>query len=325
MKKTLLIGATLLTTLTLTACSNSKSAKQDYIDNYAALMSQSKENNARDVTLKFDSFDLKGDENLKEISDILNNSSINIKTNIDYNNKIASFDTRTKISNQDVQFNLLFSKEGIYLENSQLKALSKQVQSINPEAALYGQFLEKLDQKYLLIDSNMMDMSIQGQNEEGWSEISEQFFKETKLSKDDVTKNLKDIPEKYFTSSGDEVTMKLSAKGKTALTDLKNELPDNEQSRLVIENLEGNIDIKSMAIESTLNKQTNEVMSKISGELKTKEGKTSANFKMSVSSKESKNNNTLNNPTTRDTLSIYKLLMSQNSLQEEGEYKQKIV
>lgn len=323
MKKTLLIGATLLTTLTLTACSNSKSAKQDYIENYVARMSQSKENNAKDVTLKFDRFDLKGDENFKEISDILNNSLINIKTNIDYNNKIASFDTRTKISDHDIQFNLLFSKEGIYLENSQLKTLSKQVQSINPETALYGQFFKEMDQKYLLIDSDVMNIGVQGPNEEEWSEISEQLFKETKLSKDDITKNFKDIPEKYFTRSGDEVTMKRSAKGKTALTDLKDELPDNEQSRLVIKNLEENTDIKSIAIESTLNKKTNEVMSKISGEVKAKEGKTSANFKMSVSSKESKNNNTLNKPSTGDTLSIYELLMSQNSLQGEGDINKK--
>lgn len=322
MKKHFLVGAALLTAFTLTACSNSKTAKQNYIDSYTALSNQSQDNNSHDVSIKFDSFDMQGDASSKEINALLNNASMNVKVSVDYNNKVVALNTDGKISDQELELNMLLGKKGVYVENSQVTSLIDNFQSANPYVSLYGQLLDQLDQKYLLVDQTVMENGIASQggsaDSESWKSTYNQFFEKNKTDKKDIEKNFKDIPEKNFTQSGDKVTMKLSGNGDDIKGYLKNLMTtsNKEDVQAMLDDLDKYTNIKSMDVETTLNPKTHESESKINGDIQSKDGKTSAKFKMTVTAKSSKENKSITEPSEKDAISLsqmFKNLMLESS------------
>ena len=316
MKKSLLIGAAIFTSFTLAACSNSKSPKQTYIDNYSSLSNQSKNYNSQDITIKFESFDMQGEAASEDINKLFDNSSLNIKANVDYENKAVAVNTETKISDQDVKLNMLLGKEGIYFENSQIKSLIDQFQTENPYIGFYGALLGQLEQKYLLIDSKSMESGMASQTgaDDTWSTTYNQLFKESKVNKEEIEKNFKDIPEKAFTKSGDKTTMKLSGDGDDVLAYLKKSLTDTNKAQIqpMIDNLEKYTDIKSLDVETTLNAKTHESEAKIRGNIQSKDGKTSAQFKISTTAKASKAKASITEPTAKDAMSVSQLLSGLN-------------
>lgn len=312
MKKTLLLSAIVLATITLTGCATSKSAKEIYIDDFVSQNSDLKSNNVREINIKVNSFNVKGDASSEQINSLLNNASFSIKTTTDFTNKLVYVETKTKLSNQTTPVNLILGKQGLYLERSQLNSLLKLAQDSNPYASLYGETFNKISPKYFLIDSEMMDngLAAQGETKETWEDIYKESFESKSLNKKDAEKIMKDIPEKDFTQSGDQVKMVLAGDGEQIKTYLKQGVTSSNQSQLqpFIENLDKNTIFKSMKIETTLNTKTNKSESKISGEIQSKDGKTSAQMKVTMDSKIGKSTTSITEPSQKDTISATQVM-----------------
>ena len=305
------LGIVALAVITLSACStkNSDEAKKTFISDTVAL-NNSKDYNAQKVKVDVNEFKIHGDGDNSEFNKIFNKGArLDFNIGLDKTNQLAVIDGKLSLAKNDYDLGLMMSQKGIYISSSDIKSLYDNNKAMIPSSAggvvtIYGAMIDSLDKSYLLIDSQTLDSNVQSSKNNWESTLKQLFESNSKISKADLEKQYKEIPNSDFTKSGDKVTVNFSGKD-IELKDLINNLsatysiPKEQKEQLIKESK--NIDISKLSVKLAVDKKSHEMTGKLTGSISNTKEKTSADLDISLASTRSKLKETLKEPAATDT------------------------
>ncbi|WP_445080985.1 hypothetical protein [Lactococcus sp. KTH0-1S] len=305
------LGIVALAVITLSACStkNSDEAKKTFISDTVAL-NNSKDYNAQKVKVDVNEFKIHGDGDNSEFNKIFNKGArLDFNIGLDKTNQLAVIDGKLSLSKNDYDLGLMMSQKGIYISSSDIKSLYDNNKAMIPSSAggvvtIYGAMIDSLDKSYLLIDSQTLDSNVQSSKNNWESTLKQLFESNSKISKADLEKQYKEIPNSDFTKSGDKITVNFSGKD-IELKDLINNLsatysiPKEQKEQLIKESK--NIDISKLSVKLAVDKKSHEMTGKLTGSISNTKEKTSADLDISLASTRSKLKETLKEPAATDT------------------------
>ncbi|RHJ26423.1 hypothetical protein [Lactococcus lactis] len=305
------LGIVALAVITLSACStkNSDEAKKTFISDTVAL-NNSKDYNAQKVKVDVNEFKIHGDGDNSEFNKIFNKGArLDFNIGLDKTNQLAVIDGKLSLAKNDYDLGLMMSQKGIYLSSSDIKSLYDNNKAMIPSSAggvvtIYGAMIDSLDKSYLLIDSQTLDSNVQSSKNNWESTLKQLFESNSKISKADLEKQYKEIPNSDFTKSGDKITVNFSGKD-IELKDLINNLsatysiPKEQKEQLIKESK--NIDISKLSVKLAVDKKSHEMTGKLTGSISNTKEKTSADLDISLASTRSKLKETLKEPAATDT------------------------
>lgn len=305
------LGIVALAVITLSACStkNSDEAKKTFISDTVAL-NNSKDYNAQKVKVDVNEFKIHGGGDNSEFNKIFNKGAkLDFNIGLDKTNQLAVIDGKLSLAKNDYDLGLMMSQKGIYISSSDIKSLYDNNKAMIPSSAggvvtIYGAMIDSLDKSYLLIDSQTLDSNVQSSKNNWESTIKQLFESNSKISKADLEKQYKEIPNSDFTKSGDKITVNFSGKD-IELKDLINNLsatysiPKEQKEQLIKESK--NIDISKLSVKLAVDKKSHEMTGKLTGSISNTKEKTSADLDISLASTRSKLKETLKEPAATDT------------------------
>ncbi|MDT2886993.1 hypothetical protein [Lactococcus lactis] len=305
------LGIVALAVITLSACStkNSDEAKKTFISDTVAL-NNSKDYNAQKVKVDVNEFKNHGDGDNSEFNKIFNKGArLDFNIGLDKTNQLAVIDGKLSLAKNDYDLGLMMSQKGIYISSSDIKSLYDNNKAMIPSSAggvvtIYGAMIDSLDKSYLLIDSQTLDSNVQSSKNNWESTLKQLFESNSKISKADLEKQYKEIPNSDFTKSGDKITVNFSGKD-IELKDLINNLsatysiPKEQKEQLIKESK--NIDISKLSVKLAVDKKSHEMTGKLTGSISNTKEKTSADLDISLASTRSKLKETLKEPAATDT------------------------
>lgn len=305
------LGIVVLAVITLSACStkNSDEAKKTFISDTVAL-NNSKDYNAQKVKVDVNEFKIHGDGDNSEFNKIFNKGArLDFNIGLDKTNQLAVIDGKLSLAKNDYDLGLMMSQKGIYISSSDIKSLYDNNKAMIPSSAggvvtIYGAMIDSLDKSYLLIDSQTLDSNVQSSKNNWESTLKQLFESNSKISKADLEKQYKEIPNSDFTKSGDKITVNFSGKD-IELKDLINNLsatysiPKEQKEQLIKESK--NIDISKLSVKLAVDKKSHEMTGKLTGSISNTKEKTSADLDISLASTRSKLKETLKEPAATDT------------------------
>ena len=305
------LGIVALAVITLSACStkNSDEAKKTFISDTVAL-NNSKDYNAQKVKVDVNEFKIHGDGDNSEFNKIFNKGArLGFNIGLDKTNQLAVIDGKLSLAKNDYDLGLMMSQKGIYISSSDIKSLYDNNKAMIPSSAggvvtIYGAMIDSLDKSYLLIDSQTLDSNVQSSKNNWESTLKQLFESNSKISKADLEKQYKEIPNSDFTKSGDKITVNFSGKD-IELKDLINNLsatysiPKEQKEQLIKESK--NIDISKLSVKLAVDKKSHEMTGKLTGSISNTKEKTSADLDISLASTRSKIKETLKEPAATDT------------------------
>mgnify|MGYP000667248608 FL=1 len=305
------LGIVALAVITLSACStkNSDEAKKTFISDTVAL-NNSKDYNAQKVKVDVNEFKIHGDGDNSEFNKIFNKGArLDFNIGLDKTNQLAVIDGKLSLAKNDYDLGLMMSQKGIYISSSDIKSLYDNNKAMIPSSAggvvtIYGAMIDSLDKSYLLIDSQTLDSNVQSSKNNWESTLKQLFESNSKISKADLEKQYKEIPNSDFTKSGDKITVNFSGKD-IELKDLINNLsatysiPKEQKEQLIKESK--NIDISKLSVKLAVDKKSHEMTGKLTGSISNTKEKTSADLDISLASTRSKLKETLKEPAATDT------------------------
>ena len=305
------LGIVALAVITLSACStkNSDEAKKTFISDTVAL-NNSKDYNAQKVKVDVNEFKIHGDGDNSEFNKIFNKGArLDFNIGLDKTNQLAVIDGKLSLAKNDYDLGLMMSQKGIYISSSDIKSLYDNNKAMIPSSAggvvtIYGAIIDSLDKSYLLIDSQTLDSNVQSSKNNWESTLKQLFESNSKISKADLEKQYKEIPNSDFTKSGDKITVNFSGKD-IELKDLINNLsatysiPKEQKEQLIKESK--NIDISKLSVKLAVDKKSHEMTGKLTGSISNTKEKTSADLDISLASTRSKIKETLKEPAATDT------------------------
>ncbi|WP_305774697.1 hypothetical protein [Lactococcus lactis] len=305
------LGIVALAVITLSACStkNSDEAKKTFISDTVAL-NNSKDYNAQKVKVDVNEFKIHGDGDNSEFNKIFNKGArLDFNIGLDKTNQLAVIDGKLSLAKNDYDLGLMMSQKGIYISSSDIKSLYDNNKAMIPSSAggvvtIYGAMIDSLDKSYLLIDSQTLDSNVQSSKNNWESTLKQLFESNSKISKADLEKQYKEIPNSDFTKSGDKITVNFSGKD-IELKDLINNLsatysiPKEQKEQLIKESK--NIDISKLSVKLAVDKKSHEMTGKLTGSISNTKEKTSADLDISLASTRSKIKETLKEPAATDT------------------------
>ena len=305
------LGIVALAVITLSACStkNSDEAKKTFISDTVAL-NNSKDYNAQKVKVDVNEFKIHGGGDNSEFNKIFNKGArLDFNIGLDKTNQLAVIDGKLSLAKNDYDLGLMMSQKGIYLSSSDIKSLYDNNKAMIPSSAggvvtIYGAMIDSLDKSYLLIDSQTLDSNVQSSKNNWESTLKQLFESNSKISKADLEKQYKEIPNSDFTKSGDKITVNFSGKD-IELKDLINNLsatysiPKEQKEQLIKESK--NIDISKLSVKLAVDKKSHEMTGKLTGSISNTKEKTSADLDISLASTRSKLKETLKEPAATDT------------------------
>ncbi|MGF2995470.1 hypothetical protein [Lactococcus lactis] len=305
------LGIVALAVITLSACStkNSDEAKKTFISDTVAL-NNSKDYNAQKVKVDVNEFKIHGGGDNSEFNKIFNKGAkLDFNIGLDKTNQLAVIDGKLSLAKNDYDLGLMMSQKGIYISSSDIKSLYDNNKAMIPSSAggvvtIYGAMIDSLDKSYLLIDSQTLDSNVQSSKNNWESTLKQLFESNSKISKADLEKQYKEIPNSDFTKSGDKITVNFSGKD-IELKDLINNLsatysiPKEQKEQLIKESK--NIDISKLSVKLAVDKKSHEMTGKLTGSISNTKEKTSADLDISLASTRSKLKETLKEPAATDT------------------------
>ena len=305
------LGIVALAVITLSACStkNSDEAKKTFISDTVAL-NNSKDYNAQKVKVDVNEFKIHSDGDNSEFNKIFNKGArLDFNIGLDKTNQLAVIDGKLSLAKNDYDLGLMMSQKGIYISSSDIKSLYDNNKAMIPSSAggvvtIYGAMIDSLDKSYLLIDSQTLDSNVQSSKNNWESTLKQLFESNSKISKADLEKQYKEIPNSDFTKSGDKITVNFSGKD-IELKDLINNLsatysiPKEQKEQLIKESK--NIDISKLSVKLAVDKKSHEMTGKLTGSISNTKEKTSADLDISLASTRSKLKETLKEPAATDT------------------------
>lgn len=305
------LGLTALAVFSLSACStkNSDEAKKAFISDTVAL-NNSKDYNAQKVKVDVNEFKIHGGGDNSEFNKIFNKGArLDFNIGLDKTNQLAVIDGKLSLAKNDYDLGLMMSQKGIYISSSDIKSLYDNNKAMIPSSAggvvtIYGAMIDSLDKSYLLIDSQTLDSNVQSSKNNWESTLKQLFESNSKISKADLEKQYKEIPNSDFTKSGDKITVNFSGKD-IELKDLINNLsatysiPKEQKEQLIKESK--NIDISKLSVKLAVDKKSHEMTGKLTGSISNTKEKTSADLDISLASTRSKLKETLKEPAATDT------------------------
>ena len=305
------LGIVALAVITLSACStkNSDEAKKTFISDTVAL-NNSKDYNAQKVKVDVNEFKIHGDGDNSEFNKIFNKGArLDFNIGLDKTNQLAVIDGKLSLAKNDYDLGLMMSQKGIYISSSDIKSLYDNNKAMIPSSAggvvtIYGAMIDSLDKSYLLIDSQTLDSNVQSSKNNWESTLKQLFESNSKISKADLEKQYKEIPNSDFTKSVDKITVNFSGKD-IELKDLINNLsatysiPKEQKEQLIKESK--NIDISKLSVKLAVDKKSHEMTGKLTGSISNTKEKTSADLDISLASTRSKLKETLKEPAATDT------------------------
>ena len=305
------LGIVALAVITLSACStkNSDEAKKNFISDTVAL-NNSKDYNAQKVKVDVNEFKIHSDGDNSEFNKIFNKGArLDFNIGLDKTNQLAVIDGKLSLAKNDYDLGLMMSQKGIYISSSDIKSLYDNNKAMIPSSAggvvtIYGAMIDSLDKSYLLIDSQTLDSNVQSSKNNWESTLKQLFESNSKISKADLEKQYKEIPNSDFTKSGDKITVNFSGKD-IELKDLINNLsatysiPKEQKEQLIKESK--NIDISKLSVKLAVDKKSHEMTGKLTGSISNTKEKTSADLDISLASTRSKLKETLKEPAATDT------------------------
>ncbi len=308
MKKLLTAGVVALAAFSLSACSskNSDAAKKAYIDDMVAL--NSKDYNSQDLSVSVDQFKASGTSSA-DMNKYLNGSSFDFKVGLDSKNQAASLGGTAKIAGTSYKLDAIMGKSGIYVSSADVKSLFNSNKAAISSAAggaenmqVYNAMIGGLTTPYFLIDSATMDSSLKSSNTTWSDTLSNMFKQQQTVSKDDLTKAFKDVPNADFTQSGDKVTLKLSGKNGDFSDVLKGAASVNKsisQSDIekALKQAGTDTNIESLNLTVTIDSKAHTVSGVLDGKISDKKTKDTIDFKMTLSSKMEKLTTAITEPT----------------------------
>ncbi|WP_270220276.1 hypothetical protein [Lactococcus lactis] len=305
------LGIVALAVITLSACStkNSDESKKTFISDTVAL-NNSKDYNAQKVKVDVNEFKIHGGGDNSEFNKIFNKGArLDFNIGLDKTNQLAVIDGKLSLAKNDYDLGLMMSQKGIYISSSDIKSLYDNNKAMIPSSAggvvtIYGAMIDSLDKSYLLIDSQTLDSNVQSSKNNWESTLKQLFESNSKISKADLEKQYKEIPNSDFTKSGDKITVNFSGKD-IELKDLINNLsatysiPKEQKEQLIKESK--NIDISKLSVKLAVDKKSHEMTGKLTGSISNTKEKTSADLDISLASTRSKLKETLKEPAATDT------------------------
>lgn len=308
MKKLFVIGALLLSSLTLTACSNKNSAaaKNSFIDATVEMNDQAY--NSHDVNFKVEKFSATG-TSAAETNKYLKDAQLGMTVTLDQTNHLAQISGSLSAVGKSYGLNLLMSQKGMYVDSSDIKKIyndNKTALPTDAKAALpiFDAMIGELSTPYFLIDAQTIDSGLTS-SDENWSKTLNDLFTTKQPTKDEVTKSFDSIDNSSFTQKGDEITLKISGKDKNFKTLLKNLASVNHSipSEQIDEIFKtGSADLKNLNLSMTVNSKKHTMNATVDG--KTTDKTSSADFKFNITSQSKKVKNSLTEPSATETKSI---------------------
>ncbi|HAF57310.1 MAG TPA: hypothetical protein DCK88_04815, partial [Lactococcus lactis] len=220
-----------------------------------------------------------------EFNKIFNKGArLDFNIGLDKTNQLAVLDGKLTVAKKDYDLGFMMSQKGLYISSSDIKSLYDNNKAMIPNSAggvatIYGAMIDSLDKSYLLIDSQTLDSNVQSSKNNWESTLKQLFESNSKISKADLEKQYKEIPNSDFTKSGDKVTVNFSGKD-IDLNDLINNLsatysiPKEQTERLIKESK--NIDISKLSVKLTVEKKSHEMTGKLTGSISNTKEKTNA-------------------------------------------------
>ena len=305
------LGLAALAVFSLSACStkNSDEAKKAFISDTVAL-NNSKDYNAQKVKVDVNEFKIHGGGDNSEFNKIFNKGAgLDFNIGLDKTNQLAVLDGKLTVAKKDYDLGFMMSQKGLYISSSDIKSLYDNNKDLIPSSAedtatIYGAMIDSLNKSYLLIDSQTLDSNVQSSKNNWESTLKQLFESNSKISKADLEKQYKEIPNSDFTKSGDKVNVNFSGKD-IDLNDLINNLsatysiPKEQTERLIKESK--NIDISKLSVKLTVDKKSHEMTGKLTGSISNTKEKTNADLDISLASTRGKLKETLKEPAATDT------------------------
>lgn len=315
MKKVIPHGMVALSALFLSACTqkNSAAAKETFISDLVQM--NSTKNNRQETQLLVDRFSVSGDKHSS--LQTLKGTSLDLTVKRDSAQHTLNLSGSATFDQIPYPIDLTLSQKGIYVSSADLKQIYNHIkptlaQEFGPYAGLYGGMFNHLKAPYLFVGQSVLDSGRSQKSNEKWAETFKSLLEPAVASKDQLKKAYQHLSNDSFTQKGDEATLSVTEKN-ISFSELIKKIPSfstqvNEDQLKDLIKSSKDTTIKTVTIVSTINGKTNQLKTKISGDVidtKSKEGE--INFAVTTRSKTSSSNQAITEPDSSNVISLEQL------------------